>query len=159
MRWKALAEIYTMHSFAPFSNLNFFVKLLRNFRHFFHSFCYFSVILLDFFEILLKFCRNLKSEFLEISRKSIKFANFYEFQGMPDKNRTQIRRRPIVRPLDGVEVAVRGPSPGEGGGSNRRSHGRRSQWRCRMRLRVSSGGNISKMGVTTVSYWFNSCCP
>ena len=26
MRLKALAEIYTMHSFAPFSNLNFFVK-------------------------------------------------------------------------------------------------------------------------------------
>ena len=25
-RWKALAEIYTMHSFAPFSNLNFIVK-------------------------------------------------------------------------------------------------------------------------------------
>ena len=25
-RWKALAEIYTMHSFAPFSTLNFFVK-------------------------------------------------------------------------------------------------------------------------------------
>ena len=25
-RWKALAEIYTMHSFAPFSNVNFFVK-------------------------------------------------------------------------------------------------------------------------------------
>ena len=25
-RWKALAEIYTMHSFAPFSNLNFFVQ-------------------------------------------------------------------------------------------------------------------------------------
>ena len=25
-RWKALGEIYTMHSFAPFSNLNFFVK-------------------------------------------------------------------------------------------------------------------------------------
>ena len=24
--WKMLAEIYTMHSFAPFSNLNFFVK-------------------------------------------------------------------------------------------------------------------------------------
>ena len=32
-RWKALAEIYTMHSFAPFSNLNFFVKN----RHFFAS--------------------------------------------------------------------------------------------------------------------------
>ena len=26
MHWKALAEIYTMHFFAPFSNLNFFVK-------------------------------------------------------------------------------------------------------------------------------------
>ena len=26
MRWKALAEIYTMHSFAPFSMLNFFVQ-------------------------------------------------------------------------------------------------------------------------------------
>jgi hypothetical protein len=32
-RWKALAEIYTMHSFAPFSNLNFFVKN----RHFFFA--------------------------------------------------------------------------------------------------------------------------
>ena len=29
MRWKALAEIYRVHSFAPFSNLNFlFIKLL-----------------------------------------------------------------------------------------------------------------------------------
>ena len=30
-RWKALAESYTMHSFAPFSNLNFFVKNRQNF--------------------------------------------------------------------------------------------------------------------------------
>ena len=30
-RWKALAEINTMHSFAPFSDLNFFVKNCRNF--------------------------------------------------------------------------------------------------------------------------------
>ena len=30
-RWKALVEIYTMHSFAPFSNLNFFVKNRQNF--------------------------------------------------------------------------------------------------------------------------------
>ena len=29
-RWKALAEIYTMHSFAPFSYLNFFVKNRQN---------------------------------------------------------------------------------------------------------------------------------
>ena len=30
-RWKALAEIYTMHSFAPFSNLKIFVKNRQNF--------------------------------------------------------------------------------------------------------------------------------
>ena len=30
-RWKALAEIYTKHSFAPFFNLNFFVKNRQNF--------------------------------------------------------------------------------------------------------------------------------
>ena len=30
-RWKALAEMYTMHSFAPFSNLNFFVKNPKTF--------------------------------------------------------------------------------------------------------------------------------
>ena len=30
-RWKALAEIYTMHSFAPFSNLKFFVKNCQTF--------------------------------------------------------------------------------------------------------------------------------
>ena len=28
--WKALAEIYTMHSFAPFSNLNFFVTIFSS---------------------------------------------------------------------------------------------------------------------------------
>ena len=31
MRWKALAEIYTMHSFAPDSSLNFFVKICNFF--------------------------------------------------------------------------------------------------------------------------------
>ena len=29
-RWKALAEIYTMHSFAPFSNLIFSSKIAKN---------------------------------------------------------------------------------------------------------------------------------
>ena len=29
--WAGLAEVYTMHSFAPFSNLNFFVKNRQNF--------------------------------------------------------------------------------------------------------------------------------
>ena len=33
-RWKALAEIYTMHFFAPFSNLNFFVKNAESFADF-----------------------------------------------------------------------------------------------------------------------------
>ena len=31
MRLKALAEIYTMHSFAPFSNRIFFAKMFANF--------------------------------------------------------------------------------------------------------------------------------
>ena len=35
-RWKALAEIYTMHSFALFSNLNFFVKNAESFADFFN---------------------------------------------------------------------------------------------------------------------------
>ena len=34
MRWKALAEIYTMHSFAPVSNLNIFVKICNIFGKF-----------------------------------------------------------------------------------------------------------------------------
>ena len=37
MRWKSLAEIYTMHSFAPVSNLKSFVKIcnpLANFARF-----------------------------------------------------------------------------------------------------------------------------
>ena len=35
-RWKALAEIYTMHSFAPLSNLKIFVKIcdLKFDKHF-----------------------------------------------------------------------------------------------------------------------------
>ena len=32
-RWKALVEIYTMHSFAPFWNLKFFVKIQQTFAN------------------------------------------------------------------------------------------------------------------------------
>ena len=49
MRWKALAEIYTMHSFAPVwnplakigpdSNLNFFVKMSNCFWQILPDFC------------------------------------------------------------------------------------------------------------------------
>ena len=44
MRWKALAEIYTMHSFAPVSNLKNFVK----FCNFFGKFARFLLILREF---------------------------------------------------------------------------------------------------------------
>ena len=66
-RWKALAEIYTMHSFAPFYNLNFFVKILhyfilflpkksQNFQNF--ATCKF---LLNFDEIFSGFLRTFRS--------------------------------------------------------------------------------------------------
>ena len=62
IRWKALAEIYTMHSFAPISNLIFLVKILRNFRQFFTFFAIFFRNFARFFRI---FAKNLP-EFLEI---------------------------------------------------------------------------------------------
>ena len=136
MRWKALAEIYTMHSFAPFSSLNFFVKLLRNFRHFFHNFCYFSVIFLDFFEILLKFCRN----FWKFHGNPLNLQISMNFRGCRTKPGPKCGKKPsaarFARPLRSVEVlvAVRGPSPGEGGGKSRS----RSRSRSRDRERSSS---------------------
>ena len=39
MRWKALAEIYTMHSFAPVSNLKMFVKSCKLFWQNLPDFC------------------------------------------------------------------------------------------------------------------------
>ena len=123
MRWKALAEIYTMHSFAPFSSLNFFVKLLRNFRHFFHNFCYFSVIFLDFFEILLKFCRN----FWKFHGNPLNLQISMNFRGCGKlRGAKPVEKRSAARfahPLRGAEVlvAVRGPSPGEGGGKKQNS--------------------------------------
>ena len=102
-------------------------------------FCDFSRFFRNFAKIL--------PEFLEISRKSIKFANFYEFQGVPDKTRTQIRqetqRRPIVLPLRGAEVlvAVRGPSPGEGG----REKSRRKNVDCRMRRNLDPDPPVGRI--------------
>ena len=61
-RWKALAEIYTMHSFAPFSNLKIFVK----------NCCFFSA----FFPKIRKFCQN----FAEFSPNVTKF--FRDFSKM-----------------------------------------------------------------------------
>ena len=65
-RWKALAEIYTMHSFAPFSNLKIFVKNCWNFCWFFDK-NLISQILPEFCWILLNFD---KFEF-EISRNFV----------------------------------------------------------------------------------------
>ena len=45
MRWKALAEIYTMHSFAPVSNLKIFVKICK---FVFAKFARFLLILREF---------------------------------------------------------------------------------------------------------------
>ena len=106
-----------MHSFAPFSNLHFFVKLLRFFRQFFTFVAIFSMILLDFFEILLKFRWN----FWKFHGNPLNLQISMNFRGCRDKTRIETRietqRRPVVLPLRGAEVlvAVRGPSPGEGG--------------------------------------------
>jgi len=103
MRWKALAEIYTMHSFAPFSSLNFFVKLLRNFRHFFHNFCYFSVIFLDFFEILLKFCRN----FWKFHGNPLNLQISMNFRGCRTKPGPKCGKKPSAARLSSPYVALR----------------------------------------------------
>ena len=46
IRWKALAEIYTMHSFAPFTNLNFFVKIAEIFAEIAEIFAYFFIYII-----------------------------------------------------------------------------------------------------------------
>ena len=45
MRWRALAEIYTMHSFAPVSNIKIFVKICN---FFLAKFARFLLILREF---------------------------------------------------------------------------------------------------------------
>ena len=60
----ALAEIYTMHSFAPFSKLNFLLKIAEqilhsDFRILLPNFAKFVKISLDFGQKLPEFCRNL----------------------------------------------------------------------------------------------------
>ena len=58
-RWKALAEIYTIHSFAPLSNLIFFSKFCQNFDKFCRHFANFAKFSLDFNEISPEFHWNL----------------------------------------------------------------------------------------------------
>ena len=58
------------------------------------------------------------------------------FRGCRDKTQTQTpqetQRRPVVLPLRGAEVlvAVRGPSPGEGGGKKRTPLPQRRRGTC-----------------------------
>ena len=54
MRWKALAEIYTMHSFAPVSNLKIFVKIYNVSE----NFARFLLIFPIFFRFLRFFSRQ-----------------------------------------------------------------------------------------------------
>ena len=79
------------------------------------------MILLDFFEILLKFRWN----FWKFHGNPLNLQISMNFRGCRDKTRPETRqetqRRPVVLPLRGAEVlvAVRGPSPGpRGGGKN-----------------------------------------
>ena len=71
----------------------------------------------DFQQIFTEFCWN----FCKFHGISSQFRMFMNFWGCRDKTRIETRietqRRPVVLPLRGAEVlvAVRGPSPGEGG--------------------------------------------
>ena len=65
MRWKALAEIYTMHSFAPFSNIIFF--------------CSNSLKILLMFCKMLQICQNF-AEFLQNFDQY--FSGFADFPKM-----------------------------------------------------------------------------
>ena len=97
MRWKDLAEIYKMHSFAPLSNLNFF----QNFAKFLTKFVDILLILTKFCYILTKFHRNftgiffLRCEDKAISKKTFKKNDTFEKSLSPIQEK--VRR---IRSLD-----------------------------------------------------------
>ena len=68
-RWKALAEIYTMHAFAPFSDIEIFV---------FRKFAIFSQMLL-FFRQIDDFSPQILPKVAGISRNPKSFPEFNEF--------------------------------------------------------------------------------
>ena len=87
--WKALAEIYTMHSFAPFSNLKIFVKncwkfccfFKQNFAKFVRNLLNFAKFLPIFFGIFPKCSIFLKiaGQFSEKFKNSKIWWNFHKF--------------------------------------------------------------------------------
>merc|ERR1712182_48573 len=84
IRWKALAEIYTMHSFAPFSNLHFFCELLMIFSGFrakFQKIVTCVAFSIKFAKTNQKFAEN--SEFCENYSLLFKIIHFtpYRFRG------------------------------------------------------------------------------
>ena len=58
MRWKALAEIYKIHSFAPFSKLIFCLKIAKNVANCLPNFAKFVKISLEFVDFRADFYRN-----------------------------------------------------------------------------------------------------
>ena len=69
MRWKALAEIYIMHSFAPFSKINFLFKIA---------------------EIFAKICQNLQkvSDICEFVNISPDFGQILAEINLPKEEKT-----------------------------------------------------------------------
>ena len=99
-RWKALAEIYTMHSFAPFSNLNFFVKNAESFADFLNrilqnlpDFCW---IFAESRSILSKFFRD----FPKIQHFSESFRKMLQNRNFPVQRYVCISSRGPLPPLD-----------------------------------------------------------
>ena len=88
-RWKALAEIYTMHSFAPLSNLKIFVKNCWIFCCFFPKFRKFCQNFAEFSPNLTKFFRDF-SKMQHIS-KIFKMCNI--FLGIFSKNCRFFRKK------------------------------------------------------------------
>ena len=77
-RWKALAEIYKMHSFAPLSTFNFFPKkIAKILLIFIEILLHFAKILQYFDEISLEFCRDLPGENAPASGSSREFSRSF----------------------------------------------------------------------------------
>ena len=84
MRWKALAEIYKMRSFAPFSKLIFFcLKIAKNVANSWQIFAEFVKISLEFVDFRADFYQNFTKS-CGINKKYQIFAenceNFVKFE-------------------------------------------------------------------------------
>ena len=78
-RWKALAEIYTMHSFAPLSCLKIFIKISPNFAKFYRD-------VAIFFQNFATFWRNFAGILPEFAKLCGNLLNFHKVR---KRNRRQ----------------------------------------------------------------------